>query len=638
MKLKECYFKKLINTQCEIEKCKKYYLETMKLKSIKYIVWTLNNIIDELTPFGIKKIGISTNDDIYFYDKNNFAIAKKNNKFYEYYRNYHTIHSSGINIIDYILKHLNKTEKIQLQNIISQIKYPHYICNYWITNNNIIDLHILSPINGLKHIQIDLISIPKTISLYYKGKNVTLNNINISKQFDINPISIDFDKNDTNIFSTDILYEDLNIDIWRKILGKGLHYHCGDFSYFNDYRAFEQSIINLYPFIGLNKKILDIGCGWGGPATLLRSDLNANITGITPSKQQLLYYEQLGFNVYHGCIETARLYGKWDIGLCVESFTHLNQKVFLKKISKYCDTLIMLVNCSSKYQINKNFKMEILTPYQLKEILIESGWHITYFNNMRKDNKSNHYWNERIPKNIKSIHLNALNIHNINAIKNSNEWCKNNPVILVVAHTTNRKMNIYNNIKSFIGKSDYEYNDLFQKLKLNVKVEDNSECILKNMKEIFSYFNNNCWKIHPYQYGNTKTYGKIFINEHPKCINNIINKYRIKDIEHNYLISFNRFESNNDNEFIKSHYDIFKNQNPIQTSICYLKGSYPYGGEFYIEINNKKIIIPSKTGRIITFTGDLKHGAKPFSNNTSRFMIAYSQFNNSIYENTVKLK
>ena len=627
MILNEYFYNKLHNKKCGLEQCLKYNLDDMLFLSEKYIAWTKDIVIDELEPLGPTKFGISTNNDIYFYDKNNFALCLKNNKLIEFYRNYNTIINS-VNIINYIMKKLNANQQINLCKFLSIIKDPHYIANYWSVKDNIFDLHIIPTINGMKHIQINLAANPITISFYFKGQDVVINNNNLKSLFIVQNLNKNFDKNDTNSVEYDKLYEDLNISIWKTILGKGLHYHCGDFSKFNDYRAFQESIKYLYQFIGFNKKILDIGCGWGGPAQLLRSDLNSNITCVTPSVQQLEYVENMGFDVYHGYIENIRLYSYYDIALCIESFSHFNKNRFLKKIKNYCNTLVMLVNCSSKYSVLKDFKMEVLTPELLKNILIENGWNIIHFENRRKDNKSNYYWNNRIPKNIDSYHLNQLNLHNYKSIILDKEWIENNPVMLVVANKNNN-YNIPMCDLSLINKSDFEYNQLFKKLGIDVIVEDNNECILENMKKILLYFNSNCLKkIHPLSYGNTNTYGKMLINEHPKCINDYINKYKIKD-NNDYLVSFNRSESKFDNidenTFIKSHTDEFNGKKSLKTTISYILSSYPFGGDFFVVHNNEKIFIPCKIGRTINFSGDVEYGAMPFCKK-SRMTISFAQF------------
>ena len=239
------------------------------------------------------------------------------------------------------------------------------------------------------------------------------------------------------------LYDDMDISAWQQILCKGMHYHCGDFSKFDDHRAFEEPVRRIYPYIGMSKTILDVGCGWGGPAVMLRTDCNAIVTCVTPSVQQTQYCKDLGFTVHHSSIEDLLKGGSlsdqhWDIVLCFESFTHLDQEYFLEKIKPHCDTLIMLVNCSDRAHYSKSFQMTIRTAEGLRALLTKTGWTVQVFENTRKDNLSNYYWDTNIKThgihNSNSKHLQALNNHNRVSMARGQQWVSLNPVMLVVAH------------------------------------------------------------------------------------------------------------------------------------------------------------------------------------------------------------
>ena len=41
-----------------------------------------------------------------------------------------------------------------------------------------------------------------------------------------------------------------------------------------------------------NKKVLDIGCGWGGMAAHIYKKSNANVVGVTLSEEQIAYAQQ----------------------------------------------------------------------------------------------------------------------------------------------------------------------------------------------------------------------------------------------------------------------------------------------------------------------------------------------------------
>ena len=88
--------------------------------------------------------------------------------------------------------------------------------------------------------------------------------------------------------SVNKFYDDTSPEVWKKVIGKDLHYHVG----WGEGDIFYNSVEYLYQFIDKNSKILDCGCGWGGPAKALLQDLNCDITGVTVSKVQYDYIEK----------------------------------------------------------------------------------------------------------------------------------------------------------------------------------------------------------------------------------------------------------------------------------------------------------------------------------------------------------
>jgi hypothetical protein len=118
----------------------------------------------------------------------------------------------------------------------------------------------------------------------------------------------------------DNFYSENSIDDWKLILGENLHYHAGSQS---DEDIFEQAVKNLFCYIPKKSKILDCGCGWGGPAKLLINELECDVTGVTISKQQQKFIDQ--FVVYHADLDQYIPHEYYNIALFVESFCHLKQ-------------------------------------------------------------------------------------------------------------------------------------------------------------------------------------------------------------------------------------------------------------------------------------------------------------------------
>ena len=81
------------------------------------------------------------------------------------------------------------------------------------------------------------------------------------------------------------LYDDTSPEIWKKVIGEDLHYHVG----WGEGDILYNAVKHLYQFIDKESKVLDCGCGWGGPAKAIKRDLHCDVTAITNSPVQYDY-------------------------------------------------------------------------------------------------------------------------------------------------------------------------------------------------------------------------------------------------------------------------------------------------------------------------------------------------------------
>jgi hypothetical protein len=136
----------------------------------------------------------------------------------------------------------------------------------------------------------------------------------------------------------DHYYSDIDIETWKTILGEKMHYHYAVPSHLND--PFDQSVIDLFPYIKPNSKVLDCGCGWGGPGKLIQKELECEVTGITISKSQYEYIKD--FEVIHGDLEIFTPDKKYDLAIFMESYTHIhNSSSMLKRFYDNVDSILI---------------------------------------------------------------------------------------------------------------------------------------------------------------------------------------------------------------------------------------------------------------------------------------------------------
>lgn len=178
-------------------------------------------------------------------------------------------------------------------------------------------------------------------------------------------------------------YSDTSPEIWKKIIGEDLHYHIG----WGDGDIMYNSISYLYQFIEPKSKILDCGCGWGGPAKVIERDLNCDITAITNSKVQFEYIlnNLQKIKVINKDLHEYDPSENFDIALFIESFCHLNNpERVLKNISSKVNKIIL-----REYYLKKNLKenkkylnkwsMRLYEKEYLIDLFNKNGFVITYY-------------------------------------------------------------------------------------------------------------------------------------------------------------------------------------------------------------------------------------------------------------------
>ena len=175
-------------------------------------------------------------------------------------------------------------------------------------------------------------------------------------------------------------YDDTSPEVWKKAIGEDLHYHVG----WGEGDILYNAIEYLYPFIGRDSKVLDCGCGWGGPAKVLKRDLNCEVTGVTISKVQYDYIKSnIPIKVEHIDLHNYHPTDRFDICLFIESFCHLsNPGKVLYNISEATDKIILReyhlkTNQYPKSYVNRWF-MNIYRKEELISLMEQFNFKLVY--------------------------------------------------------------------------------------------------------------------------------------------------------------------------------------------------------------------------------------------------------------------
>lgn len=245
-------------------------------------------------------------------------------------------------------------------------------------------------------------------------------------------------------------YSSEGISTWKNIIGEDLHYHFGDFQQTTNFQVgLRNAIRNFYPYIPKGGRILDLGCGWGGPARLLIDELNCKVTGVTISETQYNYCKnEIGFRTHLADIEKMNFSAfekSYDAVIMIESLEHILEKSHLfMQVKKITNRLIIKTNCLedhlnvSRWTFDNT--MYMCTISELIHDLEQAGWTIELKINRRLHSVPTiKFWKKQLEREI--VKENCLNgqLQTLYRLTTSFEanpfgWCRSFPLMDIVAN------------------------------------------------------------------------------------------------------------------------------------------------------------------------------------------------------------
>ncbi len=245
-------------------------------------------------------------------------------------------------------------------------------------------------------------------------------------------------------FDLDNFYSQESIREWKQIIGEDLHYHFGYFRGSEDLETgLKQTVRNFYSYINPGSRVLDIGCGWGGPSKMLSQERQCSVVGTTISVEQAKYCESIGLNIRTQDVETTEINGDYDLVFLLEVLSHIrNKAALLGRLRSLAPRLILSVNCVADNYVGERTtfgdSMVLCTTSELKQYVEEAGWEIKFTQNRRfqslrtfimwKENLDRVYGESQPPGQLGYLrnHVNA-------GLKNPISWCHSFPLIDIVA-------------------------------------------------------------------------------------------------------------------------------------------------------------------------------------------------------------
>jgi cyclopropane fatty-acyl-phospholipid synthase-like methyltransferase len=191
---------------------------------------------------------------------------------------------------------------------------------------------------------------------------------------------------------------DLPVRFWRELLGDSLHFHLGHFPQPDillgqSARLAVEHLAALMPNRQV-ARILDVGCGWGGPAFMLSDIWRAEVVGVSVSGRQVRFVnrkaERRKSAVRAGCgdVETSDLdgLGRFDVCWLFEVVEHLLDRrgvlERLHRIGTANGTLAITTTCRSPELPKSMAYSEYLgiapvdTVDDIHRLVEEAGWRV----------------------------------------------------------------------------------------------------------------------------------------------------------------------------------------------------------------------------------------------------------------------
>ena len=186
----------------------------------------------------------------------------------------------------------------------------------------------------------------------------------------------------------DVFYSSVPIETWRQILGDHMHYHHGVWQSDEDWdTALENAVLDLARHVEPGSTVLDLGCGWGGPASVLKERYGCPVRCVTVSQAQASYCNTRGLDVHRADLDSEIPEGTWAVGWWMESLEHLEQpEKALAQLRQRCRKVVIRANtCEAGPRQLFAGSMPMQSTRFYLDALERTGWRVTHAANRRAE-------------------------------------------------------------------------------------------------------------------------------------------------------------------------------------------------------------------------------------------------------------
>jgi hypothetical protein len=186
----------------------------------------------------------------------------------------------------------------------------------------------------------------------------------------------------------DEFYSSVSLDVWRQILGDQMHYHHGIWEASEDWdTALDNAVSSLARHVEPGTTVVDLGCGWGGPASVLKAKYGCPVVCVTVSGAQASCCASRGLDTRQVDLDHEIPDGMWSVGWWMESLEHLERpEKALARLRPRCRKLVMRVNtCETEARRLFAGSMPMQSTRFYLDSLTRTGWNVTHVSNRRAE-------------------------------------------------------------------------------------------------------------------------------------------------------------------------------------------------------------------------------------------------------------
>jgi cyclopropane fatty-acyl-phospholipid synthase-like methyltransferase len=242
----------------------------------------------------------------------------------------------------------------------------------------------------------------------------------------------------------DAFYSRERAELWRRIIGDELHYHFGYFEGDEDLATgLRRTVRELVAHVPSGASVLDVGCGWGAPARMLRDELRCAVHGLTVSRAQADHCVAQGLDVALVDVESQPVDGRFDVVFALESLEHVaGKRELLRRLRRNGGRLVLSTTCvRDGWEGDRaafGGSIVFCTVSELLQAVTDAGWTIQSVRNRRFHSiPTLAFWRDNFERTFGERpppgQLGVLRDLTETALRSLPAWCRSFPLIDVVA-------------------------------------------------------------------------------------------------------------------------------------------------------------------------------------------------------------